>query len=401
MRIIGKLLSALCLVTLISTANAQNTKNSLKTVLTADSLSSGNLKDVLTSFFQLSYDKLTGSSHELNFSSNPYALLLKSNPQAAIDVNYPKYRYMRKLNFGFGLKLDTSYKFNGFSSTIKYAIIDQRDATTSKLLFRELGSDTLSRQITSLQGGLMAYINTNFPNTTENFEIRKKYFGLVNTLFTDTLTAFYQLDTAFQRIVKTVAVQDNLDKFSRLIQSNPKVNVRKESQLYFADLKQELKKKLLWTISLSDTTYKDEFAFSNIAIRTELLKGLAKKLKPGSNWEFNTQASLNFTDDTASKGRDLKRAIFRFEPGFNWVIRAKNTEMPFMELKFSGEYKHIFHRLYKNEVRDFFTFNGVIRLRIMNEIWIPVEFKYDPKDGNLFGFISAKFNFSLLNKATK
>lgn len=401
MRSAFKYIYAFLFLLLAYTAQAQNTKSAVKTILTADSLASGNLKDVLTSFFQLSYDKLTGPNKELNFSSNPYALLLKSNPSAAIDVNYPKYRYMRKLNFGFGLKLDTSYKFNGFSSGVKYAIIDERDATTSKMLFRELGSDTLSQEINSLQVSLNAYINTTFPNTPENFENRKKYFTLVTTLFTDTLTAFNQLDTSFQRMVRTVAAQNNLNRFTRLIQSNPKVNVRKESQLHFADLKQELKKKLLWTISLSDTTYKDEFFFSNIVIRTELLKGLAKKLKPGSNWEFNTQASLNFTDDTASKGRDLKRSIFRFEPGFNWVVRAKGTETPFLELRFGGEYRHIFHRLYKNEERDFFAFSGTVRLRILNEIWIPIEFKYDPKGGNLFGFISAKFNFSSLNKATK
>jgi len=386
------------LLVLAQPVQSQTTKSSVKTILTADSLASGNLKDILTSFFQLSYDKLTGPNKELNFSSNPYALLLKANPSAALDINYPKYRHLRKLNFGFGLKLDTSYKFNGFSSGIKYALIDQRDATTSKMLFRELGSDTLSQEINSLQLSLTNFIITTFPNTSPD---RLKYIDLVTKMFTDTLTAFNQLDTVFQRMVKTVAAQNGLNRFSRLIQSNPKVNVRKESQLHFADLKQELKKKLLWTISLSDTTYKDEFFFSNIVIRTELLKGLAKKLKPGSNWEFNTQASLNFTDDTASKGRDLKRSIFRFEPGLNWVIRASDTETPFMELKFSGEYRHIFHRLYTNEERDFFSFNGTIRLRILNEIWIPIEFKYDVKNSNLFGFISAKFNFSSLNKVTK
>lgn len=398
MQTVFKYLITVSFLFLFHTTEAQNTKNSLKTILSADSLSSGNLKDVLTSFFQLSFDKLTGPDKELNFSSNPYALLLKTNPSAAIDVNYPKYRYMRKLNFGFGLKLDTAYKFNGFSSGIRYAIIDERDATTSKMLFRALGSDSLSQEINTLQTSLTNYIIANFPNTSPD---RRKYIDLVTKLFTDSATAFNQLDITFQQMVRTVAAQNNLTVFSRLIQSNPGVNVRTESQLFFGALKQELKKKLLWTVSLSDTTYKNEFFFSNIVLETELLKGLAKKLKPGSNWEFNTRASLNFTDDTASAGRDLKRAIFRFEPGFNWVIRAKNTETPFMELRFGGEYRHIFHGLYQNEERDFFTFNGTVRLRILNEIWIPVEFKYDPKDGNLFGLISAKFNFSLLNKTTK
>jgi hypothetical protein len=398
MHYVLKISCTLFFIGILNTAKAQSTKTAVKGVLSADSLASGNLKDVLTSFFQLSYNKLTGPNKELNFSSNPYALLLKTNPSAAIDVNYEKYKYLRKLNFGFGLKLDTAYHFNGFSSVIKYALIDERDATVSKMLFRELGNDSLSLEINALQTKLNAFINTTFPNTVENFDNRKKYFTLVTTLFTDTLVAFNQLDTSFQRMVKTVAVQNDLLRFSRLIQSNPKANVRKESQLAFAELKQELKKKLLWTVSLSDTTYKNEFFFSNIVLKTELLKGLAKKLKPGSNWELNTQASLNFIDDTSRMGRDLKRSVFSFEPGFNWVVRTKDFETPFLEFKFSGEYRHIFNRLYTNEERDAFTFNGTIRLRILNEIWIPIEFKYDPKAGNILGFISAKFNFSSLNK---
>lgn len=396
-----KLYCSLLLLIIVHSANAQNTKAAVKTLLTADSLSSGNLKDLLTSFFQLSYNKLTGPDKELNFSSNPYALLLKSDPSAAIDVNYQKYRFMRKLNFGFGLKLDTSYKFNGFSSYIKYALIDERDATTSKMLFRELGSDSLSQEINSLQSGITNYINTNFPNTPENLETRRKYFGMLNTLLTDSVTLFNQLDTSFQSIINTVAVQNNLVKFSRLIKVSPNVNLRKESQLHFADLKQELKKKLLWTLSVADTTYKNEFAFSNIVLKTEVLKGLSKKLKPGSNWEVNTQATLQFTDDTTSQSRDLKRMIFSFEPGFNWVIRTKTSDFPFMEMKFSGEYRYNFHKLYLNEQRIFFTFNSVIRLRIFNEVWIPIEMKYDPKNGNFFGFINARFNFSLLNKVAK
>ena len=165
--------------------------------------------------------------------------------------------------------------------------------------------------------------------------------------------------------------------------------------------KEELKKKLLWTVSLSDTTYKNEFFFSNIVLKTELLKGMVKKLRPGSNWELNILATLNFTDDTTFKRRDLKRSVFHFEPGFNWVIRSKNFDQSFFEMKFSGEYNHIFNTLYKKEKRDFFTFNGTIRLRVFSEVWIPIEFKYDPKNGNLFGIINAKFNFSLLNKTSK
>lgn len=398
MRITGIALLFSLLQLLFQTTTAQNAKSSIKGLLVADSISSGNLKDVLISFFQLSFDKLTGPDKELHFSSNPYALLLKTDSTAAIDINYAKYRYLRKMNFGFGLKLDPSYKFNGFSSGIKYAFIDERDATTSKMLFRELGNDSLSIEINLLQTKLTEFIIAAFKNSPGRMDSLNKYNSLINQLFTDSTLAFNQLDDTFREMVLSVAKQNTLNRFKRLVQNDPEINIRTESQQSFFALKETLKQKLLWTVSISDTTYQNEFAFSNIVLKTQLLKGLAKKLKPGSNWEFNLQAALNFSDDTTSSKRDLQRAIFSFEPGVNWVIRARNTNFSFLELSFSGEYHHIFNQVYRNEEKNFFTFNGTFRLKIFNEIWIPIEFKYDPKRGNLFGFVNARFNFNSMKK---
>ncbi len=112
--ILGRLTVSLSLLLLVHASQAQSSPSkaaNIKTILTADSLASGNWKDVLTSFFQLSFDKLTSNKKELNFQSNPFAILLKSHPEAAIDTNFVKYKTLRKINFGFGLQLDSSYRF--------------------------------------------------------------------------------------------------------------------------------------------------------------------------------------------------------------------------------------------------------------------------------------------------
>lgn len=384
-------MTALFLVTSY-TAMAQSTQ--VKKILTADSLASGNLKDLLTSFFQLSFNNLTNRSRELNFNSNPYAVILRTNPSAAIDTNYRKYRVLRKLNFGFGLKLDTAYRFNGFSSGIKYALINRRDSTTSRLLFRNLGTDSLSLEINALQDSLTDYIEATYEN---NPTLKLLYQRQTNLLLSDSTLLFKQLDTGFQKIVKKVTAEKGFPILYRMFSSNPKVNLRKESQVTFNDLKQELQQKLLWTISISDTTYKDQFLFSNLVFRTEILKGMGKS-KPGANWEFSIPATLNIVDDTLRPGRDLKRAVFTFEPGLNLVIRDRGNEHSFFELKFSGEYRHNFHRLYPNEKRDKLYFNGTFRVKVFADIWVPLEFKYDPLSGNILGFISAKLNFSGQNK---
>lgn len=398
------LLILLCTLSLALTScmvKAQsNTATDLKGVLTADSLASGNVKDILISFFQLSFNKLTSAKKELNFYSNPFAILLKNNPQAAIDTNYRKYKVLRKLNFGFGLNLDTSYHFNGYSFGVKYALINERDTTTSKILFRELGNDSLGLEMDILHTKLNRFIDSAFPNKPQNLGNRIKLSNLVNTLFTDGSIPFNKLDSAFQTIVKKVAHQHHLNRFLSLLRVNPKLNLKTESDLKFSDLKKELQKKLLWTVGITDTTYRDQFAFSNILLSSELSKGIFKS-HPGSNIELDIKASLNLLNDTLFSKRNLKRTIFSFEPGINWVIRNKTNQQSIFEVKLSGEYNNRFNNLYTGEDKDDLRFNGTIRVRIINDIWIPLEFKYDPKSGNIFGFLNVKANFSGLSKTLK
>ena len=333
----------------------------------------------------------------MNFSSNPFAILLKSDPDLAIDRSYYKYRPLRKINFSFGLKLDTSYRFNGFSSGIKYALIDKRDSSTSKLLFENLRNDSLANEVNELQKELVEYANKNYPVIAE----KKKFIAKTNDLLNRNIP-FNKLDTAIQRLVTQIIGEDEdaYPHINTLVRQNPASNIFEEQRKQYNIYRNEIKNDLLWTLGLSDTTYKDDFIFSNILINTELVKGFGKP-KPGSNWEFNIKAGINFIDDRLNKGRDLKRTLLNFEPGVNWVIRNKKNDHSFLELAFSGSYHHNFRNLYANERRDSVTVNTIIRVRIISDIWVPLEIKYDPKSGNVFGFLNVRANFKALGRLTK
>jgi hypothetical protein len=69
-----------------------------------------------------------------------------------------------------------------------------------------------------------------------------------------------------------------------------------------------------------------------------------------------------------------------------------------MELKFSGSYYHNFNKLYNQEKRDLVTANAKLSIRIIADIWIPLEIKYDPRSGNIFGFLNIRANFNALGK---
>jgi hypothetical protein len=382
---------------------AQDISSKTNPIYTADSLKSGNYKDILTSFFQLAFNNLTGENKEISFVSNPFAVMLKNDPALAIDKNYKKYKPLRKLNFGFGLKLDSSYKFNGFSSGIKYSLIDKRDATTSKLLFLRLLSDSIGIERDSLQDGLDIYAEIAFPKAeikeSEDYKNSKLFSRKVNALF-NTDSTFESLEPDFKKIIDSIITAKRLIKIQTAIKTSPKTSFKAINLKTFDSLKTTIKNDLLWTIGLSDTTYKDNFIFSNLILLTELSKGILP-VKPGSNLELNLKATCNFLKDTLQSDRNLNRVIFCFEPGINWVFRNKANDKSIFELKIGGSYKHNFTSLYKDEKRDDLMMTGILRIRVYEDIWIPLDVKYDPKSGNVFGLFNVKANFTGLGKILK
>ena len=377
----------------------------LAPVLNANSLASGNTKDILTSFFQLAFDNLTGPKKSINFNSNPFAIMLKENPGLAVDSNYYKYRRLRKLNFNFGLNLDTSFKMDGFTLGFKYALINRRDTTTSPVLLDGLQKDSLNQDIQALELKILNFQNDSLPTTgvdparkDSNILLRRLLKANLNKMRSDSpYIPFANLDPYFKKTVTRIALYNGLQFFLRFIQSNPAMSIQKSLDENFTALKKTIKYAPLWTVSLTDTATKNQLLFSNITLATQYSKGVFK-LRTGSNLELDIRASVKFSEDSSQKSRNLQRDILIVEPGINWVVRNKSNDHSQLEFKLGGSYIHNFNRLYTDEKRDQLMFSGIFRVRLINDIWIPLEFKYDPSNGNVFGFLSVKANFTGLGK---
>lgn len=353
--------------------------------LTADSLASGNYKDVLTSFFQLAIDKITSPQKEIRFTSNPFAVMARINPELIIDTNYYKYRHLRDLNFSFAGKLDSAYRFNGFSSSINYAIINQRDVTISRAFVTAAfkSSEEFNRLSEEIDQAL-----SDVP-----LESRGSFRTQKTKLFAGEIT-FNELDPSMQDLVRKIAKKINAVKLLRLLKGDlHKLNFRNASRSTYDSLKSLFQNKLLWTVGVADTTYNNQFMFSNIVISTQLLKGVSDPSK-SSNLELDIKSFLNFLDDIERPGNDLKRSVFVFEPGVNWVFKSRKTQKSIAEFKLNGRYQHIFSGAYQDEDDDHLFFNATFRVRIINDVWIPLEIFYDPENGTVQGAMNVKWNFN-------
>jgi hypothetical protein len=386
----------LALLLFLSVNGIAQTKSVPNPVLTADSLATGNYKDVLNSFFQLGFEKFTSPNKEFKFTTTPFAVMAKLDTTLLVDTSYIRYRVLRNLNLSFAARLDTSFRFNGFSSGIKYALINKRDETVSRTFINMVLGNASVKQIFALNNLILAHISTIRPVSEgqkaileyTEFRAGRKNFGALSQALQDTILAVAGRNDATQTLAQT-------------IRRNKNFNLDKTADSLYQDMKTNFNKNLLWTIGVSDTTYKDEFMFSNIVITSELLQGLNKFTGRKNDLELNIKTALQLVDDSTRKGRDLKRVLFSFEPGVNLAFKTRSTKKSYLELKFSGGYYHHFSYLYTNEERDRVTLNATVRVRIFSDTWIPLEIKYDPKNGNFFGFLNVRANFKALGGAAK
>ena len=362
--------------------------------INADSLATANYKDVLNSFFQLAVDRFTGPKKEIRFTSNPFAVMAKLDTSLLMDREYYKYRHMRDLNFSFSAKLDSSYRFNGFSAGVKYALINQRDETVSRLFVNDVLFDSKTQELFALNMALEQSISTFL-----NDPINGKIIRVQKTKFFNGDLNFNQLNKSFQQKIIQILKEKNLAILLNLIKEEPSFNIKKTKTQIYDAIKEKINNRLLWTVGVTDTSYNDKLMFSNIVFSSDLVKGIDNM--KSKDIELNLRAALQLVDDSSKKGNDLKRSIFSFEPGLNFVFKNKNNLKSIFEFKLSGSYYHTFSNLYKSEKRDSVTVNSTLRIRVYNDIWIPIEIKYDPYSGNIFGFFNVRVNFTAMGKLLK
>lgn len=373
------------LILLILTSASSGTHAQMKNfVLTADSLSTGNYKDVFKSFFQLAFDRFTSEHKEIRFTSNPFAIMARADTNLLIDTSYLRYKALRNFNFAFSAKLDSDFKFNGFSSGITYALVNRRDETVSKYFLAK--AFDANNEFNILRVELTSYVST-IP------ELEKKI--LINTQiesFFDGTKTFNELDSDLQEEIGKIANRINALNLIKLLSEDPKLNIHNLIVANYDSVKTDFQNRLLITVSLSDTTYQDQFMFSNLVASTNVVKGITKRNRV-FGLELNLRAAYQYLDDTVLAGRDLKRQLFLFEPGLNLVVKTKRTQYPWAELKLTGAYTST-NRPFENQPRELFTMNGTLRIRVFDDVWIPLELRYDPKSGNVFGFLNVRANFS-------
>jgi hypothetical protein len=358
-------------------------------LIAADKSASGNYKDVLTSFFQLAVKNLTGPDKAVGFSSNLFGIMVKANPNLVIDTSYIRHTFHRRFNISISAAVDSNYRLNGFSSGIKYAIVDKRDFTVSRDFLSQ--SSRQSGEFRKLGKGLNKKIEL-----IEDDAIQESFLKEKEKFIRDSTVTFDALAPDFKEMVLQIAKDSNLVYFIKLVAVEPKFNALTKLNEGVEKIKNDFQNKALWTIGISDTAHNSGKLFKSVEINSQFLKGIINP-KSKANLELDIKATASFLDDSLKTGKNLNRQVFVFEPGLNLVLKGKNNQS-YLEFKLSGSYINVWKGVFAKENKITNTINGTIRLRVLDELWIPLKITYDTKNGNVFGFLNLVTNFTGIGK---
>lgn len=360
-------------------------------IRTAASLKTGTSQDVLSSFFKLAFADLK-DGHHFQFNSSLFAVRAKTDPTLWIDTNYKKQVFARNFVFGVDYGLDSNYKFKSTSVNVKYAIINNRD----KNIF-EFG---VGKKLTLLMDNA-----SNLFNTASNmyFDKYKSRYAAEHKLV---LNFFNYTD------LKSKTPKDSLPKdFIAIVESLIKLN---HFDLITIDNYQDIREAIgdmyktaavlmaqqsLWTVGAQITADKSKL-ISRTNFSSEYLKGITKN-NTSMGLELDIKANLSIYDSTIVS-TTFHRNVFAASAGINWIIyKDKTTQKSYVEFKPALAYDNVLSGVYAGETKSRFTADGVLRFRVTDDLWIPIDIKYDPKAGKVFGFLNITSNFDWLGAKSK
>ena len=357
-------------------------KSAQQLIRTAADLKTGKSQDVLASFFQLALEDITGREKTFRFQSSLFAIRAKTDTNLLVDTNFLRQTHARNFVFSIAPSLDTGFHFISNTIGLKYALINNRD----RAIFNFIMPD--ENEWINIQRSLLneyAQLLTNGVGDPK-YVLARNFFADRNDEDVKR-TSWRNVPAAFKKMLLAALANSRTFRFS-----TPE-SFRDTLSQEYARLARYVENRSLWTLAPALTNEKSG-RFSVFSLATEFLKGMMKN-NSRMNLELNLTGRFIWEKDS-TRGHQAGRQLCSGTGGCNWIIIKNRRSLSLLELKMALAWDHVISGKYEKEKRSVLTGLGTLRLRITNEWWIPIDFRYDPLAGNVFGFLSVKTNFDWL-----
>ena len=358
----------------------------------ANSTKTANSQDFLTNFYRVSLDSILGKNHTYSFNSTFYSLetIMRTIFSRKIKLELPKtYQDLKKLlqadkflknnSLNFSLKGDSSNNLSSFSTGFTISIFNRRDILHNAIKY--------SSSLIELEKYFELYRIT---ITKINEDLKKQNKG--NTQFlndlnqADSTKKYSQLPDATKDILLKYSTDSHFSKEERALLKNLLGNVD-NGNIIFNNLNALYSRKPLLTFtpsySYNITNKQPTYSFG-----LDFLFSLNPKDSHHTSWDGEIKTNYQILNDTSIKSTNFQNKPFSISVGINKVLLQDDKNQSLMEAKFFLQDVYQFEKPTINK----FTLNSSFRINIYKSLWLPITISYDPKKGNVLGFLSITAN---------
>jgi hypothetical protein len=351
-------------------------KDILEELQKTEDSKSGNYKDLFNSFYQLATKNITGDHKSIEFNGTLFQIKANANEELMEDVNFKNERFSRNFQINLKLNLNEDFKYDGFAGGFTYAIINKRDKQIAVLTNSLFGKshDKLITVVENIQSDLLGELNDS--NRVEGMaKIESATESILNG----------KPDTANEYYDKIISAFAEKTKESNDFEKKELTDFIAHLQNLKTDEYHKIDAKPLWTIS-ADGTADKEGKFNSASIGSVFLKGNA------AAWnEIDIRAKLSYNDTITIN--PMPRTEFKSTVGVNFKIAKSKENVSFFEVKAALEYNYILKNPLVDEKKSYFLGNAEIRVRLTDDLWLPIIIKYDIENANFLGFLNLSYNF--------
>ncbi len=104
---------------------------------------------------------------------------------------------------------------------------------------------------------------------------------------------------------------------------------------------------------------------------------------------MDIRAAVTYADTVLTN--KITQVKFKSSAGFNMSL-LRDGDKSLLEFKPYLEYNRILRNPLPDEKKDVFLANADIRIKISEQLWLPLTLKYDIEKENFLGFINISLN---------
>ncbi|RPE05701.1 hypothetical protein EGT74_25370 [Chitinophaga lutea] len=358
-----------CLLAAFFCAHAQVQQDVLQKKVLEAADPSTHVKSIRTNIFVDKYQALLKSGilsqndAGLKVSTTVYGLFKLFDSTIAIDTNYSRYKWGRNLAIGAGITMGDDNRITAVTPSFTWAVVNGRELSVKKHAKQWA---VIKRYVDGYEGLLVAMETAVNANTLTQEQLNR----------IDSFNVRQNL-RLLQGIVPD-AVLDGAIENQRALDSA------------YRKLEHDIKAGPLFTVGF-DGNYADK-SWSTLDAKAEFLVGTGFKKDREKNWDFYSGAFFNAAKDTVAL-KNLRRQSFSVKAGLNKVLlKTRDRKNSIVEVLGSLEYRNILQGAYAGETASNLLANFTFSIRLANDLYLPVEIKYDPRNGKFLGFIDLKFD---------